>query len=113
MVADFTKPLSSPPARAPRHPIEAGELLERAASTIEQRAAERDAGSERSMAQAVELFESLTGHHLTETDGWLFMVCLKLSRSRAGGFVEDDYLDAAAYVALAGESAARRRGGTP
>jgi len=91
------------------HEIDAAELLADAAAAIERRAAERGTKTERSMARTVRIFKALTGRKLTETDGWIFMVCLKLARSRAGAFVGDDYLDAAAYVALAAESKAKER----
>ena len=42
---------------------------------------------------------------LTETQGWLFMALLKMSRAKGGEFNSDDYIDGAAYFALAGESA--------
>ena len=35
----------------------------------------------------------------------MFMACVKLSRSQQGDFHEDDYIDAAAYIALAGAAA--------
>jgi hypothetical protein len=50
-------------------------------------------------------FNALTGHELSERDGWLFMVMLKAARATAGGHNPDDYEDGAAYFALAGESA--------
>jgi len=55
------------------------------------------------MARAVTTFNSLTGHKLTEREGWVFMAILKLSRAQAGRHVMDDYIDGAAYMALAGE----------
>jgi len=96
--------------RAPKAPkmhirLSAPHLLRKAADTIDQRAAERDVGTERSMAHTVDVFEELTGHVITEANGWIFMACLKLARSRVGAFVTDDYVDAAAYIALAAESA--------
>ena len=56
------------------------------------------------MRAAVDAFNALTGHKLTERDGWMFMVMLKASRAQAGRFRADDYIDGAAYFALAGES---------
>ena len=78
-------------------------ILDRASSTIQTRGKERDKGSERSMKSAVEAFNALTGRELTETEGWKFMVILKLARANGGSFNMDDYLDGAAYMALAGE----------
>ena len=86
----------------------AQDLLIQAADTIDQRAAERDqADGERSMARTVAAFNALTGHRLSETQGWQFMALLKLSRSNGGRLQLDDYVDGAAYVALAGESATK------
>ena len=54
---------------------------------------------------------ALTGHNLSETEGWKFMVCLKLARAAHARFNCDDYLDGAAYMALACES--HELGGKP
>lgn len=84
----------------------AGVILRKAADTIEERGKQRDgSGQERSMARTVAAFNAMTDHKLTEEDGWLFMQYLKDSRSRAGQFTEDDYLDKAAYAALQAECA--------
>ncbi len=86
-------------------PTAAG-LLEDAAGHIKDRAAQRDAPQgERSMARAVHAFNAMYGTALTETQGWQFMVLLKMSRASQGYFNSDDYEDQAAYAALAGESA--------
>lgn len=78
-----------------------------AADAIDNRAAERDTDQERSMARAVRLFNTwrpADAGPLTEADGWTFMVLLKLARAQGGSFRQDDWVDAAAYVALALES---------
>jgi hypothetical protein len=85
--------------------VNAQEILLAAAEAIGDRAALRDTEAERSMEAAVRAYNALTGHNLTEVDGWVFMGILKLSRSRAGAHHLDDYLDGAAYLALAGEAA--------
>lgn len=59
--------------------------------------------AERSMPKIVAMFNALTGHELTPAQGWKFMACLKLARSEQGEHREDNYLDGAAYFALAGE----------
>lgn len=64
---------------------------------------------ERSMGATVEAFNAVTGHQLTEEQGWLFMALLKAVRSQQGGYRADSYEDGAAYFALAGEAAARDR----
>jgi len=84
-------------------------ILKRAAQHMEDRAAARDQpGGERSMARTVTAFNALTGHELTERDGWMFMVALKAARActTATG-LSDDYEDGAAYFGLAGEAASR------
>lgn len=85
---------------------DASNILRSVASMIETRAADRDIEKERSMHTAVELFQVITFHSLTEYEGWLFMACLKLARNRKGTgiFNEDHLIDAIAYLALALES---------
>lgn len=61
--------------------------------------------AERSMPKIVAMFNALTGHELTPEQGWKFMCCLKLARSEQGEYREDNYLDGAAYMALAGGEA--------
>ncbi len=61
--------------------------------------------AERSMPKIVAMFNALTGHELTPEQGWKFMCCLELARSEQGEYREDNYLDGAAYMALAGEEA--------
>ena len=86
--------------------IPAHTFLSDASAALKDRAAQRDAlEGERSMARTVALFNSFKGKELlSETDGWLFMVFLKLIRGDQGEFRSDDYVDAAGYVALAGEA---------
>lgn len=87
-------------------PKSAVELLVEGASCIGDRASERDTESERSMARTVKAFNAMFNKDLTETEGWQFMELLKMSRSVGGKFREDDFIDGAAYAALAGECAA-------
>lgn len=85
--------------------MRADEILSQGVEAMRDRAATRDAGAERSMERTVRIFNALTGRSLTEEEGWQFMVCLKLARSKSGTKVNiDDYIDGAAYFALAGES---------
>ncbi len=85
----------------------AASILEAGLGHMKDRAATYDAeGGERSMSKTVECFNALTGRDLTETEGWLMMVCLKLARANQGGFRMDSFEDGAAYIALMGESAA-------
>lgn len=86
--------------------MKAHEYLEQAASEMQDRSATYDAPQgERSMGKTVAAFNSLTGHALTEEQGWLFMNVLKMARSQQGEFRADCYVDGAAYWALGGECA--------
>lgn len=64
---------------------------------------------ERSMGHTVRIFEAVTGIALTETQGWVFMLCLKQARMMRGKPHPDNYVDLAGYAALAGESALEAR----
>lgn len=86
--------------------MKADEILQKAIDTMRERAKERARDStegERSMGRAVQAFNALTGASLTERQGWLFMVVLKAARGANCANV-DDWLDMAAYAALAGET---------
>lgn len=83
----------------------AQELLRMAAGNIDSRAVERDIDSERSMARTVAIFNAYSGKELTELEGWMFMLCLKMARSKAGKLNLDDYVDMCGYGSLAGECA--------
>ena len=67
-------------------------------------------GGERSMGKTVTAFNALTGHQLTEEQGWLLMELLKCARSQQGNYRADNYEDATAYAALRGEAAYNARG---
>lgn len=57
------------------------------------------------MKATVAAFNALEGTNLTEVQGWRFMCVLKHARAAKGDLSIDDYEDAAAYWALAAESA--------
>jgi hypothetical protein len=86
----------------------AEDVLLAAADAIGERAAQRDLAEERSMARTVAMFNSLTGADMSEREGWVFQALLKLSRAQGGSFSVDDYIDGAAYIALAAESVQRQ-----
>ena len=89
----------------------ASDILLCAADCITERAAQRDKpDGERSMARAVASFNALTEHRLSERDGWLFMAILKAARAQGSLHHIDDYVDMAAYSALAGECAEAKYG---
>jgi hypothetical protein len=93
------------PSKQPA-PTTAPMILTAGAEHIAARAASRDCiGGERSMARTVKAFNAMFGAHLTEVQGWQFMVILKMARASAGGHNPDDYEDGAAYFALVGEAA--------
>ncbi len=86
----------------------ATDYLEAAVHCIEHRRHTRDDGDERAMVRTASIFAAATGVHLTLEECYLFMACLKVGRSLQGSFDEDDYIDGAAYIALAGEAAANK-----
>ena len=98
-----------PPFIQERKAQDSLQILKSATDAIQNRAITRDnSETERSMERTVQIFNSLINSDLlNEAQGWLFMACVKLARSQQGEFHMDDYIDAAAYVALAGESAAK------
>ena len=84
----------------------APDILAAGIKHMEDRAALRDSPEgERSMKAAVTAFNALEGTNLTEVQGWRFMCVLKHARAAKGNLSIDDYEDAAAYWALAAESA--------
>ena len=90
-------------------PPTAPDLLEQANQAISARAQLRDQpDGERSMKRTVTAFNAMFGKDLTVEQGWHFMVLLKMARSAGGKAHLDDFLDGAAYFALAGEEAAER-----
>lgn len=93
--------------------LKAHDLLEQARTTMLARSVERDVEEERAMLPTVRLFASMVGVELTEYQGWMFMVCLKMARAHGGKFRADDYVDMASYVALAAECAAEDAMKTP
>ncbi len=85
----------------------AADILNTAETTMRERAAERDVAEERVMGRIVEMYNSLTGSTMTELQGWQFMIILKMVRGQSGNYRKDDYVDQAAYAALAGECASK------
>ena len=86
--------------------LTAPNLLKRASDLMVERAVQYDSPEgERSMEKIVNSFNALTGKDLTEAQGWMFMVLLKLVRdnTRVVGH-KDSCDDLIAYAALYGES---------
>ena len=85
----------------------ASELLAVAARTLGERGADYDpnkAAGERSMLAVVQIFKELAGKEITEQEGWLFMVALKLARIKTSPAKRDSHVDLIAYVSLYSES---------
>ena len=85
---------------------DAAGFLNRASDEMKERAKTYDSkGGERSIHATVTAFNAVTGHNLTEQDGWLFMMLLKAVRANQNGYHEDSHTDMVAYAALLAESA--------
>jgi hypothetical protein len=82
----------------------ADSILEASRNVLMERARQRGLAYERSMSSAVDAANIMMGTSLNESDGYLFMALLKISRSRNGKPSLDDFVDAASYIALYGES---------
>ncbi len=81
-------------------------VFDDAKATIIQRGVERDQpDGERTIPRCVTAFNAITGHTLSNTDGWLFMSILKQCRSVQGAYKYDDYRDGVGYAALRAEEA--------
>lgn len=89
----------------PSSEVTASDILKEGLSILQDRGTQRDCPNtgERSMASTIKTFNSLTGHNLTEAEGWEFMVILKMVRGRQGNIRADDYVDLSSYGALLGE----------
>lgn len=63
---------------------------------------------ERSMGRTVAAFNAITGHNLSEADGWLMLQILKDVRQwqNPNKFHEDSALDCVAYASLKAEALA-------
>ena len=89
----------------PQKKTTAHSTLAQAQVEMQDRATTYDsAQGERSMAATVAMFNILKGTNLTEVDGWQFMEILKMVRSNQGNYKWDNYVDGAAYAALAAEA---------
>ena len=82
------------------------DILGKAAEHMAARAATYDRPEgERSMPRIVAAFNEITGHTLTESEGWLLMAILKMVRDRQRAQAHQDSCeDLVAYSALYGEA---------
>lgn len=87
--------------------ITAEKLLTEAAEIQRVRGFLYDDGKERSMGEIVELFRLVSGVTLTERQGWLFMMALKLIRAKRSINLYDSYADLISYASLLGECSLR------
>lgn len=87
----------------------ATDFLRRAADIMEERAKQYDKpDGERSMAKTVQAFNTITGHSLTEAEGWLLMQILKDVRLfQRPGYHADSAEDCVAYSSLKAEAKAK------
>lgn len=90
-------------------PVSASSILEAAVATVAQRGVDyNNPSGERSMKATVEAFNAIRGTSLTVSDGWAFMVCLKMVRAKHSPGKTDSHLDGAAYFALQAEEDAKK-----
>lgn len=84
---------------------DASQFLTKAAEIMAERGKQYDSPEgERSMSRAVAAFNAITGKVLSESEGWLLMLCLKNVRLfQREGFHADSAEDAIAYAALLAE----------
>ena len=89
--------------------MKASQFLSKAATIMEERGKQYDKPEgERSMGRTVEAFNTITGHCLTEAEGWLMLQLLKDVRQwqRRGAYHADSAEDCIAYAALKAEALA-------
>lgn len=99
-----------PEEKATAYKEEAHTFLAEAAEQMMARAKLRDTNSgERTAGRIADVFNRITGHRLTEADAWMFLVVMKIIRSRGGSYNRDDYVDLAAYASLLGEHESESR----
>jgi len=88
--------------------MKAKDFLFQAGKTMEDRGKSYDKGGdeeEHSMGRTVEMFNIVTGHALTESEGWLMLALLKLVRQWSTDTYHHDLaLDSVAYTALMAEA---------
>lgn len=86
-------------------------LLTQAEKVLLARGAQYGSGErERSMDKIVNIYNAMTGKHMTVVEGWSFMVAVKLARIANESIPqEDSYVDAINYLALLGEEVLGKR----
>jgi len=104
--AYYVKPCPVKDPHQAEEGITAQSVLQEAIDAISDRAPYRDANGKKTFELASEIFGKITGHDLDEHDACMFLASIKLARSQQGEFHVDDFVDAAAYISLAGEARA-------
>lgn len=90
--------------------MKAHEFLQEAMRQMEERAKLRDSpDGERVVHTVVKMFNILTDSELTVSEGWKFLLLLKLARAENGSYHQDDFVDLSAYSALLGECEAEEK----
>lgn len=80
-------------------------FLQKAIDLQKERGKEYDSGKERSMGKNVAVFNLITGHSLSEAEGWLFMQCLKDVRQwTKPEYHQDSAEDCVSYASLKAEA---------
>lgn len=97
---------TEPPPLIPAVKRTAPELLQRAASLMDERGRQYDQpAGERSMGKCVSAFNTITERDLTEAEGWLLLQILKDVRQwQRPGYHADSAEDCIAYAALKAEA---------
>src|SRR5574343_1260067 len=97
------------PAKQTKRNLSAPDFLKRAADLMVERGKQYDSpDGERSMERTVTAFNAITGHKLTEAEGWLLMQCLKDVRQwQRTEYHPDSAEDGIAYAALKAEALAK------
>ena len=82
------------------------DFINEAEEMINRHKSDRDLGNgEKTIDTIVHLFNEITGNDLTVQEGNIFMVLTKIVRMQRDVKNKDHYVDAIAYLAMAGESA--------
>jgi len=85
--------------------MDCSEILKISSALLDEKGTGYDNGKERSMAKIVAAFNTITGHTLTELEGWEFMKVLKAVRMFTTDIPSSDtFFDAVSYSALQAEA---------
>lgn len=101
--------ISAKMARAHDEPVTAASILKAGLDALLKNAALRDMpAGERSAPKAAAILTAWTGHKWSAVDVWKCLIAVKMARESQGAVHLDDYVDAAAYLALLGEEVTER-----